>query len=215
MSQIFSCVKMQHLRHAKICFLWEESLLKQAGGVVYKDVLQGRQGWPFLPLPNPPSNAFSFRSAIGSLTARKQVPVWFWNPDSRIIRIASGASWSLVQRLFQMKNWQQTDNPLIHRPHFTRALLPEKSIFLALSAEIGKLCTDLLLWISHFTTISDRFLIFISFPAMTVVQSQPRVRRKCDETASTTRSTSLETSSPYQPLQGVIFILIMVLPWSW
>ena len=45
---------------------------------------------------------------------------------------------------------------------------------------------------------------------MIVAQSQRRGRQRCDETASTTRSTNLETSSPYQPLQGVILICILV-----
>ena len=46
---------------------------------------------------------------------------------------------------------------------------------------------------------------------MTVVQSQPRVRLKCVETASTTRSTNSETSSQYQPLQGVVIITLLIL----
>ena len=46
---------------------------------------------------------------------------------------------------------------------------------------------------------------------MTVGQSRRRVRLKCDETVSTTRSTNFETSCPYQPLPGEILILIILI----
>ena len=107
----------------------------------------GRQGWPFL--PQDAQTAFQrlfhpiLQSKVKLLIDGPRLV--FRNPDFRIIRITSGASSSLAESLFQIKKWERTDNLLIHRPHFTRTLLPEKSIFLALSAEIGKLYTDLLL----------------------------------------------------------------------
>ena len=116
--KIICCVwRHSSLRHAKICFLREESLLKQAVGVVYKDVLQRHQGWPFLP------SCLNHLQTLSHPVLQAKVGLLgyshFQNPDFRIIRIASGSSWSLEQRLFQMKKWQRTDNLLIHRPHFT------------------------------------------------------------------------------------------------
>ena len=46
---------------------------------------------------------------------------------------------------------------------------------------------------------------------MTVGQSRRRVRLKCDETVSTTRSTNFETSCPYQPLPGEILTSSLIL----
>ena len=87
------------LRHAKICFLSDESLLKQAAGVVYKGVLQGgaRGGHSCLKMPKPPFKDFFIPFCNPKVKLLIDGPrLVFRSPDFRIIRITSSASSSLA-----------------------------------------------------------------------------------------------------------------------
>ena len=106
------------LRHAKICFLWDESLLKQAAGVVYKDVLQGAPGVAILACLKPPSKTFPSHSAIKSETPVRRTSSGF--SKSWLENYQNGKRCQLRLSTFQMKS---VSAPITCR--YTGPILPE------------------------------------------------------------------------------------------